>query len=94
MDIIVFEVREHYYSIDKGKDIYPNKLGMIDVRIFDSNKNKEVAVVAFNENIPKGKIIWTISYNDIDYYMKVTNHPEKIKELAYNYLKSLDLNFD
>lgn len=94
MDIIVFEVRDHYYSIDKGIDIYPNKLGMIDVRIFDSNKNKEVAVVAFNENIPKGNIFWSVSYNDIDYYIKITNNSEKIKELAYNYLKSLDLSYD
>jgi len=94
MSYINLKVQKHFYSIKKGDDIYPKKLGMIDVIVYDSNKNKEVAVVAFNETIPKGTIFWKCSYNDITYYTNVIKHEENIKDIAYIYLKSIGLNYE
>ena len=93
----VFEARTHYYAIQPGNDIYPKKQGMIDVRIYDSLKNKEVAVVAFNEKRPESKdgaVLWQLGHEDIEYFMNVTNCQEEIKNLAHSYLKSKGLNYD
>lgn len=70
---------------------------MIDVRIFDSLKNKEVAVVAFNEQRTKAEnaaVFWQVDSDNMEYYLNVTNQEQQIKSLAYTYLKSKGLNYD
>ena len=97
MNRIVYEARTHYYAIQPGNDIYPKKQGMIDVRIYDILKNKEVAVVAFNEQRTKaedGAVFWQLGHEDIEYFINVTNCMEEIKNLAHSYLKSKGLNYD
>ena len=84
MNNILFEAREHYYSIQPGNDIYPQKKGMVDVRIYDGLKNKEVAVVAFNEQRTKaedGAVFWQLGHEDTQYYINVTNCKQKIQTL-------------
>lgn len=97
MHNLVFEARSHYYAIEPGIDVYPEKKGMIDVQVFDSIKNKEVAMVAFNEhrtNADNAAVFWQIDSKDMQYFINVTNQKEKIKNLAYTYLKSIGLNYD
>ena len=96
MSSIVFEAREHYYFIEPGHDKFPEikKLGMIDVRVFDSQKNIEVAVVSFNENIPKGQLFWKSAADDITYFKDVYHSGKEINNVAYQYLKEKGLNYD
>ena len=96
MSNIVFEAREHYYFIEPGDDKFPEfkKLGMIDVRVFDSQKNIEVAVVSFNKNIPKGQLFWKSASDDIRYFKDVYHLGKEINNVAYQYLKKKGLNYD
>ena len=96
MSNIVFEAQEHYYFIEPDDDKFPEfkKLGMIDVRVFDSQKNKEVAVVSFNKNIPKGQLFWKSAADDIRYFKDFYHRGEEINNVAYVYLKEKGLNYD
>ena len=87
-----FEVVKHYYAIEVGCDVYPQKKGMIDVVVNHNNTN--VAVVSFNENIPNGTVFWQIDFIPVDYYQKITDCKDQIIALSADYLRTRELNYD
>ena len=88
---IKFYVANYYYSIKVGSNIYSQKKGMIDVEVFDHDL--KIAVVAFNENIPKGTLFWQISRLE-QQNEKYLPYKDTIIRLAANYLTIKGLNYD